>query len=124
MEKLTVSLLLLLAVINFAVAQEKPTYVKTGDKLTLDLSPRPTEPITNILWKFNGDLLAEWVLKVVPLDYYDPFKGRTVLDNSTGRLVIDKTTDADQGVYTVEVNNKEQSVRYKAISIEDPTSPQ
>ncbi|TDH01628.1 hypothetical protein EPR50_G00182320 [Perca flavescens] len=129
MEKLT-GFLLLLATLNFALARDIPTYFRDGGELTLDLRPRPPEPLTSIVWRINGDLLAEWIKdqvtgqELVPLTYYRSFRGRTTLDVTTGRLVINNMAKADMGVYSVEVNNKVQNEKYNAVWIQEVPQPE
>ncbi|XP_078129712.1 T-lymphocyte surface antigen Ly-9-like [Sander vitreus] len=125
MEKLT-GCWLLLAALNFALAQDKvtPKYFRDGGELTLDLRPPPPEPLGDILWKINGNLLAEWVKDQVPVTYYRTFLGRTTLDVTTGRLVIKDLTKADTGVYSVEVNRKVQNERYNAVWIQEVPQPE
>ncbi|XP_039638953.1 T-lymphocyte surface antigen Ly-9-like [Perca fluviatilis] len=131
MEKLT-GFLLLLAALNFALAQDEvtPTYFKDGGELTLDVRPPPPEPLYNILWIINGNLVAEWIKDqvtgsvLVPLTYYRPFNGRTTLDVTTGRLVINNMTKADMGLYSVEVNNKVQNERYNAVLMKEVPQPE
>ncbi|XP_070834215.1 uncharacterized protein [Chaetodon trifascialis] len=116
---------LLLAVLGSAKAEDgdKPSYCLLGGKLSLDPAPTGSEPITSILWKYKSDLLAEWVENVVPLVYYEPFKGRATLDISTGRLEVTKMSEADLGLYTVEINNKVQGQRYLAKAMEKVPKP-
>ena len=64
------------------------------------------ETITSIVWKINGNLVAEWVKDAIELDYYDKYKGRTTLNTATGQLVITKMQKDDVGSYTVEINTK------------------
>ncbi|TDH01624.1 hypothetical protein EPR50_G00182280 [Perca flavescens] len=130
MEKLT-GCWLLMAALNFALAQDKvtPTYFKDGGELTMVVRPTSSERLYNILWKINGDLLAEWIKDqvtgedLVPLTYYRTFIGRTALNLTTGRLVISKMTKADMGVYSVEVNNKVQNEKYNAVLIKEVPQP-
>ncbi|XP_076598950.1 uncharacterized protein LOC143328020 isoform X2 [Chaetodon auriga] len=112
---------LLLAALSSAQAEEfrkpQPSYYEIGHHLTLDVRPTGSEPVTSILWKYNSDLLAEWVKDYVPLVFYDKFKDRATLDLATGRLVVMKMSEADSGEYTVEINNKVPGQRYVAKAI-------
>lgn len=99
-----ISSVLLLASLNFSEAQVIPEYFEVGGKLTL--RPTVTETITNILWKFNGNLLAEWVLGDAEPFYNDKYNGRTTLNTATGQLEINNMANDDVGWYTVEINNK------------------
>ncbi|XP_073337584.1 CD48 antigen-like [Pagrus major] len=93
-----------------------PSYFEVGGNL--ELRPTVTETITNILWKYNGNLLAEWVKDEVELTYYDKYKGRTTLDPVSGRLEVRNMNKGDQGLYTVEINNRvhDQSYTVKVIT--------
>ncbi|XP_039640632.1 uncharacterized protein LOC120548438 [Perca fluviatilis] len=129
MEKLT-GCWLLLAALSSALAQDTTTYFKDGGELTMDVRPRPPEPLYNIVWKINADLVAEWIKDqvtgsvLVPLTYYRTFDGRSTLDLTTGRLVINKMTKADIGVYSVEVNNKVQNEKYNPLMIKEVPQPE
>uniref|UniRef100_A0A8C9Z7D5 Ig-like domain-containing protein n=1 Tax=Sander lucioperca TaxID=283035 RepID=A0A8C9Z7D5_SANLU len=123
MEKLT-GFLLLLAALNFALAQEITTkFFTDGGEIKLDLRPPPPGPLGDVLWKFQGNLIAEWVKDIVPVTYYRTFRDRTTLDVTTGRLVINNMTKADMGVYLVEVNRKPQNGYYYAIWIQEVPQP-
>ncbi|KAL7383877.1 hypothetical protein ABVT39_019766 [Epinephelus coioides] len=123
MEKLMV-LWLLFAGLNFALAADIPQYFMEGGKLTLELRPPSSEPINYILWKFEGNLLGEWVKGKVDLTYYSTFQGRTTLDTNTARLEISSMTKADIGLYSVEINNKLQPDQYKAVLIKAVPKPE
>ncbi|XP_028459592.1 CD48 antigen-like [Perca flavescens] len=119
---------LLMTALNFALARHKltpltPIYYQDGGELTLDVRPPPPEPLTNILWIFQSNTVAEWV-KDDFLTYYGTFIGRTALDLFTGRLVINKITKADMGVYSVTVNNKVQNEKYNAVWIKVVPQPE
>uniref|UniRef100_A0A671W3N5 Immunoglobulin V-set domain-containing protein n=1 Tax=Sparus aurata TaxID=8175 RepID=A0A671W3N5_SPAAU len=102
---------LLLASLNCSEAQIIRTYFEVGGNLTL--RPTVTETITNILWRYNGNLLAEWVKNEVDLLYYDKYKGRTTLNTATGQLEINNMEKHDVGMYTVEINYKVHSQSYE-----------
>ncbi|XP_074531869.1 uncharacterized protein LOC141795030 [Halichoeres trimaculatus] len=108
---------LLLAVLDFSLAEDIMAYFKVGGEL--ELKPTFTGRISNILWKLNGDLVAEWVEDIVSLDYYGRFKERTTLDTTTGVLILKKLDTSDEGKYTVEINNKVHPQRFtgKAITV-------
>nr|AIT82998.1 CD48 antigen [Sparus aurata] len=105
-----ISSVLLLASLNFSQAKVISTYFEVGGKLTL--RPTVTETIDNILWKYNGNLLAEWVKGEVELLYYDKYKGRTTLNITSGQLEINNMVKDDVGSYTVEINNKVHGQSY------------
>ncbi|XP_074503178.1 SLAM family member 9-like [Sebastes fasciatus] len=116
MGKLTGLCVLLMAVLNVAVTEDTVTkmYFEDGDSLTLEVRPAYTTPIINILWKFNGNLLAEWVKDVVPLGYYPRIQGRANLTTETGQLIINNMSKNDDGVYSVGINDRVQSESYHA----------
>ncbi|XP_075935109.1 uncharacterized protein LOC142934580 [Anarhichas minor] len=120
MEKLT-GLCVLLAALSLAVTADK--FFTEGGNLTLDASPPYPDLIIIIVWKFRGDLLAEWIKDKVPVEFSRSFNGRTTLDTKTGRLVINSMSQADTGVYSVEINNKVQSVSYTAKWIKSVPQP-
>uniref|UniRef100_A0A8C4HRT4 Ig-like domain-containing protein n=1 Tax=Dicentrarchus labrax TaxID=13489 RepID=A0A8C4HRT4_DICLA len=109
----------LLAVLNSALAEDK--YVVVGGNV--DLRPPFTGVITDILWKHNGNLLAEWAKGEAELTYFIPFQGHTTLNITTGRLEVRNMTFAHQGLYTVDINNKVQDQRYDVKVIEEVPKP-
>ncbi|XP_075935104.1 T-lymphocyte surface antigen Ly-9-like [Anarhichas minor] len=113
MEKLT-GLCVLLAALSLAVTEDK--FFTEGGSITLNVRPYYPDPIKHILWKFGGDLLAEWNKDDAQLEFYRSFKGRTTLDTTNGRLVVNRMSKNDTGVYSVEINGKvtENSVSYTA----------
>lgn len=113
---------LLLTVLDFSSAENETAHFKVGGNL--ELRPPSTGRISNILWKFNGDLIVEWVDEIVPLDYYGRFKGRTTLDTTTGVLVMKNLEAKDEGLYTVEINNKVLPKQFIGKAIEGVPKPQ
>ncbi|KAL6102141.1 cd58 [Pungitius sinensis] len=109
MEQLTHVFVLLAALSSVGTAQD--VYFTDGDERTFEVRPPVTERITSIIWKINGDLLAEWTA-ASSLEIYPRFKSRTSLDTNNGRLVMKQMTKEDEGTYTVEINNKVQSGKY------------
>ncbi|XP_034537042.1 CD48 antigen-like [Notolabrus celidotus] len=112
---------LLLTVSGFSSAEEITEYFKVGGELTL----RPTfnDRITNILWKLKGYLVAEWIEKTVPLEYYGRFEDRTTLDIQSGSLVMKNLSMADEGEFTVEINNKVHPQRFIGKAIKEVPKP-
>uniref|UniRef100_A0A4W6FW91 Ig-like domain-containing protein n=1 Tax=Lates calcarifer TaxID=8187 RepID=A0A4W6FW91_LATCA len=110
---------LLLTVLNSALAQTKPSGVELGAALTL----RPTfsGSITGIVWKLNGDLVAEWLNN--EFEYYATFRDRTTLDPTTGELVVKNVAVADAGLYTVEINSNVQSQKYQVEVMKKVSKP-
>ncbi|XP_074503202.1 SLAM family member 9-like [Sebastes fasciatus] len=125
MGKLTGLCVLLMAVLNVAVTEDTVTkmYFEDGDSLTLEVRPAYTTPIINILWKFNGNLLAEWVKDLVPLGYYPRIEGRANLTIETGQLIINNMSKNDEGVYSVGINDRVQSESYHAKFIKKVQKP-
>ncbi|XP_074503196.1 CD48 antigen-like [Sebastes fasciatus] len=125
MGKLT-GLCVLLAVLNVAVTEDTvtPVYFTDGGDLTLKVRPAFPGHINNILWKFNGNLQAEWVEYLVLVLRYEPrIKRRTALTIETGQLIINNMRKDDEGVYSVEINDRVQSERYNATLIEKVQKP-
>uniref|UniRef100_A0A3Q3B348 Ig-like domain-containing protein n=1 Tax=Kryptolebias marmoratus TaxID=37003 RepID=A0A3Q3B348_KRYMA len=73
--------------------------------------------ITSITWKLNGDIVAEWIEGAGDLEYFRDFRGRSNLDFNTGVLIIRSMSKTDEGVFTVEINNKIQGLVYSAKGI-------
>ncbi|CAJ1066897.1 CD48 antigen-like [Xyrichtys novacula] len=94
----------LLIVFDLSFAEDVRAYFMLGGDVTL--RPNFKRLINNVLWKLNGDLVAEWVKDAVPLEYYGRFQNRTTLDYTTGVLVMGKLTKADEGTFTVEINSQ------------------
>ncbi|XP_045921780.1 uncharacterized protein LOC123981143 [Micropterus dolomieu] len=110
----------LAALLISVLAEDK--YFAAGGKL--ELRPQPSAAITNILWKHNGNLLAEWVQGKIELTYYGSFNGRTTLNTTTGRLEIKNMVEADAGQYVVEINSHVQSPSYDVKMIKEVTKPE
>ncbi|XP_025753024.1 titin-like [Oreochromis niloticus] len=118
-----VLLLLLVANVSFCQAQTVKQYFKVGG--TLQLSPQSvSKAISSIVWKYDKNLLAEWVKDAIPLTYYSKFKVRTTLNTDTGVLEIRNMTAADTGLYSVEINNQVQSQVYQTVEVEDVPQPE
>ncbi|XP_069565389.1 lymphocyte function-associated antigen 3-like [Brachyistius frenatus] len=115
---------LLLAGLKSAEAQNTPSYFGRGGTLVLRPVPVPVPgSISSLVWKHNGDLVGEWFGSFDP-DYYRSFKGRTVMNKVTGELEISNVTAADNGVYSVGINNQDQKVLYQAEEIQDVPQPE
>ncbi|XP_038586401.1 uncharacterized protein LOC119911570 [Micropterus salmoides] len=113
---------LLAALLNVSLAEDK--YVAVGGNLELRPKPPSAVAISNILWKHNNNLLAEWVKGLINLTYYSTFKGRTTLDITTGRLEIKNMGEADAGQYTVEIDSHAQSLSYDVKMIKEVPEPE
>ncbi|XP_037637721.1 SLAM family member 9-like isoform X2 [Sebastes umbrosus] len=121
MGKLT-GLCVLLLVLNVAVTEDTvtPVYFTDGGDLTLKVRPPLPDHINIIVWLFNDNLLAEWV---EDKSYNLRLKGRANLTTETGQLIINKMSKEDEGVYSVEINNRVQSERYQAKLIKKVQKP-
>ncbi|XP_037637713.1 SLAM family member 9-like [Sebastes umbrosus] len=121
MGKLT-GLCVLLLVLNVAVTEDTVTmvYFTDGGDLTLKVRPAFPDHINNIVWLFNDNLLAEWV---EDKSYYLRLKGRANLTTETGQLIINKMSKEDEGVYSVEINDRVQSESYRAKLIKKVQKP-
>uniref|UniRef100_A0A3B3ZXJ1 Ig-like domain-containing protein n=1 Tax=Periophthalmus magnuspinnatus TaxID=409849 RepID=A0A3B3ZXJ1_9GOBI len=106
--------------LHFALAQGGKKYFKVGNDI--ELRPPGTDKITQVLWKHNENLVAEWS-KDSEVDYYSTFKGRTHLDTNTGVLVISSTTENDGGTYKVEINDRLLDVEYEVALIQEVPKP-
>lgn len=118
MEKHGVFLLLVvlpLAAISSALAENKQVYVAVGDKIKLTLVPPVPESIDRIFWKHGVDLVAEWTNR--EFTYYGAFKKNNTKLEENGRLEIRNASKTESGVYEVEVNNNVQDLRYDVIVI-------
>ncbi|XP_069033331.1 lymphocyte function-associated antigen 3-like [Embiotoca jacksoni] len=115
---------LLLAGLKSAEAQNIPSYFRRGGTLVLRPVSVPVPgPISTLVWKHNGDLVGEWFGSSDP-DYYRSFKGRTAMNTVTGELEISSVTAADNGVYSVAINNQDQKDLYQAEEIQDVPQPE
>ncbi|XP_074503201.1 CD48 antigen-like isoform X2 [Sebastes fasciatus] len=121
MGKLT-KLCVLLLVLNVALTENTvtPVYFTDGGDLTLKVRPPLPDHIHIIVWIFNDNLLAEWVEDV---GYYLRIRGRANLTTETGQLIINKMSKEDEGVYSVEINDRVQSERYQAKLIKKVQKP-
>ncbi|KAK2824684.1 hypothetical protein Q5P01_021859 [Channa striata] len=114
--------MLLLTAPGSVRAQDRVVYFAVGESLVMS-PPEAVPGVTSILWKFNGNLVAEWVKDKVPLEYYSQFRGRTTVDTGNGLLTISSMTAADVGRYSVETNNKMQRVGYDAKVLKKVPKP-
>uniref|UniRef100_A0A3Q3JDQ1 Ig-like domain-containing protein n=1 Tax=Monopterus albus TaxID=43700 RepID=A0A3Q3JDQ1_MONAL len=109
-------------VLKCALGLDITEYFKVGGSLELRPQQQQTA-ITSIVWKHNGDLVAEWVDKESPLTYWTVFRDRTTLDTTTGRLEIRNMSKDDAGNFIVEINNQVQSKSYPAKVAKDVPKP-
>ncbi|XP_072293395.1 uncharacterized protein [Eucyclogobius newberryi] len=117
----TAALIILYFGHNFTWA-ENTNYFVVGK--VIELRPPPgTTNITGILWKHNDNLAAEWAENDPDVEYYGSFNGRAVLTPTTGLLVIKPATEADGGVYTVQINNRVLDDKYEFASVQEVPTP-
>ncbi|XP_069565371.1 CD48 antigen-like [Brachyistius frenatus] len=114
---------LTLALVNSAAAKNKLWYFKLGGRMVLLPAP-VAAPVSSIVWKHNDDLVAEWIDGSLELEYYSSFRGRALLDTTSGVLQINNVAAADSGNYSVEINNKVQSERQEALVIREVPKPE
>ncbi|XP_030604404.1 uncharacterized protein LOC115793514 [Archocentrus centrarchus] len=113
---------LLVAALSFTQAQTEKKYFKAGGDLRL--SPQKVSgSIFSIVWKYDKNLLAEWVEGSIDLTYYSKFKVRSELKIVTGELVVHNMTSGDKGVYSVEINDQVQSLTYQTVEIQEVPKP-
>ncbi len=84
---------------------------------TVSFRPDKLEsPVTSFTWKqINGGM----VVKVIEWDIDDGFntpnprfQGITTLDEKTGQITITNLKVEHSGLYTIDINNKEQQQRF------------
>ncbi|XP_063340824.1 SLAM family member 9-like [Pelmatolapia mariae] len=98
------------------------THLRFGDTVRL-VPHKLSERVYSVVWKYNKNLLAEWVEGSIPLTYYNKFRGRTMLNTETGTLVFQNGTLSDTGLYSVELNNQVQDMKYWISIIENVPKP-
>lgn len=80
--------------------------------------PKIVPPVSSIIWKHKSS--SGPVVKAIEWDKEDPvvsipnprFKDITSLDEKTGEITITKLTVEHSGVYTIDINSKEQEQRF------------
>ncbi|PWA20130.1 hypothetical protein CCH79_00017708 [Gambusia affinis] len=105
----------LLTLLALQAAAQDPMYFEIGKDLTFD--PKPSEAINAITWKHNEIIVAEYVKDKYPLEYLGDLKGRLTLDVTTGILTISNMRKSDDGVFTVEINQRVLPVKFKAVGV-------
>uniref|UniRef100_A0A3P9P3X0 Ig-like domain-containing protein n=1 Tax=Poecilia reticulata TaxID=8081 RepID=A0A3P9P3X0_POERE len=84
----------------------------------LELNPGFFSEITSITWKHKGNFVAEWIKDdAVPLEYLGDLKGRANVNLTTGVLTVSNMRKSDDGLFTVEINNKVLPVSFSAVGI-------
>ncbi|XP_040035394.2 SLAM family member 9 [Gasterosteus aculeatus] len=119
-----IRVLVLLAALSSVGTAQDLRYFTDGSERTFEVRPPVTGEITAIIWKFNGDRVADWFKDIAPLEIYPRFKTRSSLNTSTAILVIKDMTKDDAGGYSVEINNKLQSGKYDMKWIRKVNKPE
>ncbi|XP_043992840.1 uncharacterized protein LOC122842763 [Gambusia affinis] len=105
----------LLTLLALQAAAQDTTYFEIGKDLTFD--PKPSEAINAITWKHNEIIVAEYVKDRYDLEYLGDLKGRLTLDVTTGILTVSNMRKSDDGVFTVEINQRVLPVKFKAVGV-------
>uniref|UniRef100_A0A3Q2PE71 Ig-like domain-containing protein n=1 Tax=Fundulus heteroclitus TaxID=8078 RepID=A0A3Q2PE71_FUNHE len=109
---------IMFAVMSAAVeAQEEIKYFEIGGSLVVD--PKVSYPITSLTWKHNGNIQAEWIKDVIPLEYFGDFKGRSEVNLTTGELTISNMLKADEGTFNMEINGRELPGRFRVVGVKN-----
>ncbi|XP_026060547.1 CD48 antigen-like isoform X1 [Carassius auratus] len=100
--------------IGAASGQEEKVYGEVGRSVSFgatSLNP----PVSSIIWKQKSEL----VIKAIEWDEADGvnapnprFKDITTLDNTTGQITITTLKSEHSGIYTIDINSKEQGKRF------------
>ncbi|KAK2824685.1 hypothetical protein Q5P01_021860 [Channa striata] len=112
-----------LVLLTSALAEKTSVYFVIGGSLTLTPPVAPGR-ISRILWKHDENLVAEWADGRAEPRYSGTFRGRAGLDTTTGRLDITNVTEADAGMFTLDINNALQGERYEATVIHKVPKPE
>uniref|UniRef100_A0A3P9P3M5 Ig-like domain-containing protein n=1 Tax=Poecilia reticulata TaxID=8081 RepID=A0A3P9P3M5_POERE len=118
MEVRSAAVLLLMAL--QAAAQELQ-YFEIGG--TLKLNPNPSEAISSITWKHKGNIVAEYINDAVPMQYLGDLKGRANVNLTTGVLTVSNMRKSEDGLFTVEINNRVLPVSFNAVGISRVPEP-
>ncbi|XP_026060545.1 SLAM family member 9-like isoform X2 [Carassius auratus] len=86
-------------------------------------------PVSSIIWKHRNRTGV--VVKAIEWDKEEPevniphprFKGITSLDEKTGQITITKLTVEHSGLYTIDINSKEQEQKFTLNVIEPVPKP-
>ncbi|RXN32190.1 SLAM family member 7-like isoform X1 [Labeo rohita] len=104
-----------------AVSGEKKIKA-VGDTVSFRLT-NINPPVTSIIWKHRSS--SGVVVKAIEWDDdglnipSSRFKNITTLDEKTGQITITKLTVEHSGVYTIDINSKEQEQRF-ILEVSDP----
>ncbi|XP_064185832.1 lymphocyte function-associated antigen 3-like [Anguilla rostrata] len=106
--RITTPLFFILA--NFIFGDVTPEIIAQSNG-NFTLQPRVQGPLEEILWRWNNHKVVEFDQKEVV--EYRQFKGRTILDLTTGALTLTRLTEADSGEYVGELQIKGTLVEYR-----------
>uniref|UniRef100_A0A1A8DPK6 Ig-like domain-containing protein n=1 Tax=Nothobranchius kadleci TaxID=1051664 RepID=A0A1A8DPK6_NOTKA len=116
--KMEAVVFVLLVGLTVVLAQGTIQEVQFGVGRELVLSPvNPPTPITSITWKRNGDFVAEKIDAGSAIEYFGVLKGRSKLNSTTGVLTVSSMNKEDKGLFTVEINGKDQSVGFNVVEV-------
>lgn len=76
--------------------------------------------IVEVLWKHNGNKMVEWDISTAEPVEFLAFKGRTMLDKTTGDVTIKNLTKADSGLFEAEVLTGDIKSRRYTVEVYDP----
>lgn len=105
------------------VCSQQVIHLKLNDSIQLTPA-KPSRFISSVVWKYDKNLLAEWVYQSIPVTYYSKFKTRARLDVTTGSLALNNLRVADSGMYSVEVNNQVLALTYMLVVMASVPNPE
>ncbi|XDV14462.1 hypothetical protein PO909_014707 [Leuciscus waleckii] len=97
-----------------------------GDEVSFQLDKIVPPSVTNITWKHINSVRTVKAIEWEDGDTTIPnpiFKGITTLDTATGQITITKLTVEHSGVYTIDINGKEQEQRFTLTVMERVPKP-
>ncbi|XP_048054050.1 CD48 antigen-like isoform X2 [Megalobrama amblycephala] len=98
-----------------------------GDQVSFRPDKSLPSPVTSIIWKHTNT--AGTVIKAIEWDEGESlipnlrFKGITTVDEKTGEITITNLKVEHSGVYTIEINSKEQEQRFTLTVMERVPKP-
>uniref|UniRef100_UPI0037E71EB4 junctional adhesion molecule A-like isoform X2 n=1 Tax=Semicossyphus pulcher TaxID=241346 RepID=UPI0037E71EB4 len=112
------TLALFVALLCSTARTDNALYKAKGDEVVL----MPTDkapPFPNIEWKHGNDIAAE--LYDGKTECFRQFKGRCTLNDVTGELTITGLTVKDNGLYTLQIDNKYTNTKIQ-LNVMSPVS--
>ncbi|KAK7162281.1 hypothetical protein R3I94_004818 [Phoxinus phoxinus] len=113
--------LLLVFLCAFTALSGKAVKKAVGDEVSF-------RPVTSIVWKHRSN--SDNIVKVIEWDDHGAripnprFTGITTLDTETGQITITNLTVEHSGVYTIDINGKEQEQKFLLSVIEPVPKPE